>query len=166
MGTRTFVLGMVLALATLALGCGDAEMADEDSALVATADSALTDIDTPVRLRPTANDVAGDACVAAQTIDLDPATPGQQGFLATPAGTFVVEPGGDVVFTPVPGFSGQAIASYVVADVVGRLSNPAALIITIRAARTLPSSAEGNTVPLGDAGDVLPRLIPAALVQP
>jgi mannan endo-1,4-beta-mannosidase len=147
----------ILALPLWALGCGDGEMADGASPPVAATDSAITEFDTPILLYPTANDTADDLCLAAQTIDLDPMTPGQQASLATTAGTFMLEAGGGVRFTPASGFSGAARAAYVVADLAGRVSNPANLIVTVKG-----PTPGGDIVTAADwARAQLPRLVPA-----
>jgi mannan endo-1,4-beta-mannosidase len=100
---------------------------------VADHDKAVTDFDTPATLPATANDVTYLGLpLRTSSVDLDPATPGQQNEYATAAGTFVREAGGNVTFTPTPGFSGDATASYVVRDVLWRLSNPATLTVTVK----------------------------------
>jgi hypothetical protein len=157
MKTQARIAAVVFTLATLALGCGEGEMPGEGSPPLAAPDSAITDLDTPVLLHPTATDVAADVCLAAQTVDLDPSTSGQQTSYATTAGTFALAAGGDVLFAPAVGFSGEATATYVVADVDGRLSNPADMFVTVRA--TSPSSIDVETVPLREARVVLPRLV-------
>jgi hypothetical protein len=160
METRRLMTAVILALPMLAIGCGDEDMVG-GAAPVATADSAITDAGTPVVLHPTANDTADGLCLAAQTIDLDPATSGQQMSWVTAAGTFAVQPGGEVLFTPAPGFAGIASAAYVVADVAGHISNPANLIVTVKAADVPPPS--GLTARLVRERDPvgLPRLVPA-----
>jgi mannan endo-1,4-beta-mannosidase len=60
------------------------------------------------------------------TIDLDPSSIGQQTMLTSAAGTFLLA-NGDVTFTPVAGFQGDAQASYTVRDTSGRKSNVAQL---------------------------------------
>jgi mannan endo-1,4-beta-mannosidase len=100
---------------------------------VADHDAAVTEFDTAVTLPATANDITyWNVPLLAGSLDLDPATPGQQQDYAIEAGTFTLQPGGDVLFTPTPGFSGQAVASYVVPDRRGRLSNAANVTVTVK----------------------------------
>ncbi len=100
---------------------------------VADDDAAVTPFETPATLPATANDVTyGDVPLLPDSLDLDPATPGQQAEYATASGTFALQPGGDVLFTPAPGFSGKAVASYVVSDARDRVSNPATLTVTVK----------------------------------
>lgn len=100
---------------------------------VADHDVAVTEHDTPVTLRATANDVTyWWIPLLAGELDLDPAVPGQQTERATSGGTFALLSGGDVLFTPAPGFSGKAMASYVVPDALRRLSNTADLTVTVQ----------------------------------
>jgi mannan endo-1,4-beta-mannosidase len=102
---------------------------------VADADEATTNAGVPVLLHPLANDVAyWWAKLVPATLDLDPAAAGVQAQLTTAAGTFAVQPGGDVLFTPAPGFAGKAHATYVVADDAKRLSNVADLTVTVKGA--------------------------------
>ena len=157
MKIRLQMIAAILALPLWALGCGEGEMADGASPPVAAADSAITELDTPVLLQPTANDTADHICLAAQTIDLDPTTPGQQTSWAMTAGTFVLEAGGGVRFTPASGFSGTARAAYVVADLAGRVSNAANLIVTVKA----PTPGAGIATAADWDRATLPRLVPA-----
>ena len=100
---------------------------------VADHDEVETAAETPVILRPTANDVTyWFTKLVPGTLDLDPAAAGVQTTLVTAAGTFTVQPGDEVLFTPAAGFSGKARASYVVADDWRRLSNAAALTVTVK----------------------------------
>jgi mannan endo-1,4-beta-mannosidase len=100
---------------------------------VADDDAATTPFATPVTLNVAANDIAyGGATIVAGSVDLDPATPGQQTTLSTAAGTFVARADGTVVFTPAIGFSGTSVASYVDSDTVGRLSTTATIAVTVK----------------------------------
>jgi hypothetical protein len=160
MNTAARITAVGFTLATLALGCSEEETPGEGSPPVAASDSAITDLDTPVLLHPTANDVADAVCLAAQTVDLDPAASGQQTSYVTAAGTFALAADGDVLFAPAAGFVGEATASYIVADVDGRLSNPADMLVTVRATRMAPSSIDVVPVPIPAARPVPPRLVP------
>ncbi len=99
---------------------------------VADDDAATADFDAAATLMPAANDIAylGRRPVAT-SIDLDPATAGQQSIATTAAGTFALGSGGDVAFTPVPGFQGDALATYELRDTAGRRSNVAALRVKV-----------------------------------
>ncbi|HYD42515.1 MAG TPA: cellulase family glycosylhydrolase [Anaeromyxobacter sp.] len=100
---------------------------------VADHDEVETAAGAPVLLRPTANDVTyWLATLVPGSLDLDPAAAGVQTTLATAAGTFTVQPGDEVLFTPADGFSGNARASYVVADDRRRSSNPATLTVNVK----------------------------------
>ncbi|PYQ04603.1 MAG: hypothetical protein DMF82_10230 [Acidobacteria bacterium] len=100
---------------------------------VADDDAAVTPFDTPATIPATANDIAyWDVALVPESVDLDPATPGQQAEYATTAGTFSLQDGGRVLFTPAPGFSGKAAASYVVSDAREQVSNAATLTVTVR----------------------------------
>jgi mannan endo-1,4-beta-mannosidase len=100
---------------------------------VADDDEAETAAETPVVLRPTANDVTyWWAKLVPGSLDLDPAADGVQAELTTSGGTFAVQPDDGVLFTPRAGFAGKARASYVVADDWRRSSNVAALTVTVK----------------------------------
>lgn len=99
---------------------------------VADQDTAVTPFDTAVTLTPLANDITyGGAALDAASADLDPATPGQQLSHTGSGGTFAWQADGSVLFTPAAGFSGRAEGSYTVLDSDGRLSNTAALVVTV-----------------------------------
>jgi mannan endo-1,4-beta-mannosidase len=74
---------------------------------------------------------AGDAVVAS-TIDLDPATAGQQTSITGTGGTFALQADGTVLFTPASGYHGPASASYTITDQKGRTSNVATLSVIVR----------------------------------
>jgi mannan endo-1,4-beta-mannosidase len=100
---------------------------------VADDDAVQTLRDEPVTLTPAANDIAYRTKVRPATIDLDPASGGQQTSAVTAGGTFVLDPArGTVAFTPAAGFQGRASATYTVRDEAGRTSNPARLDVTVR----------------------------------
>jgi mannan endo-1,4-beta-mannosidase len=94
--------------------------------------SASTNFATSVSLTPLANDVSyRGASIEPGSIDLDPATTGQQTSISVFGGTFATRSNGTVVFTPAPGFSGRTQASYAVADSRDNDSNPALLQVTV-----------------------------------
>lgn len=99
---------------------------------VADHDTATTPFDTAVVLNPPANDIAyGGATIVPGSLDLDPATVGQQTTLSVTGGTFVANPDGSVEFTPNSGFVGRAEASYVIRDSQNRWSNVANLSVAV-----------------------------------
>jgi mannan endo-1,4-beta-mannosidase len=67
----------------------------------------------------------------ASTIDLDPATAGQQKQLNVAGGQFALDSSGAVTFTSTAGVTGDAVASYTIADKRGRVSNEAKLSVTV-----------------------------------
>ena len=99
---------------------------------VADDDASSAQFGTVVTLTPVANDVAylGRRPVAG-SIDLDPATAGQQVTATNAAGSFMLLADGSVTFTPVGGFQGEAQANYTLLDNGGRKSNVAMLRATV-----------------------------------
>jgi mannan endo-1,4-beta-mannosidase len=100
---------------------------------VADNDSVTTAFNTPVTVTVTGNDIGYLTSVKPGTVDLDPATAGQQSSLSVPGGQFVLGTGGAVTFTPTDGFHGKASASYTVRDGFHTLSNVANLVVTVKA---------------------------------
>ena len=104
---------------------------------VADVDTAVTEFNTPVTLNVSTNDIAyGNATIALASIDLDPATSGQQTTFSAIAGAFAANSNGTVTFTPNDGLSGTAQASYTIQDNVGRTSNIATLTVTVKPSPT------------------------------
>jgi mannan endo-1,4-beta-mannosidase len=99
---------------------------------VADDDAVEVPFDTAATLTPAANDVAylGLRPVPS-SIDLDPTTAGRQTSLTNAAGTFALQADGRVGFTPVAGFQGDALASYLLRDTSGRKSNVANLRVKV-----------------------------------
>ncbi len=98
---------------------------------VAVDDMAMTNEDTLVSIDAAANDTDTDGMVDASTIDLDPATAGQQtSFTAMGEGTYQLNMG-MVDFTPDAGFSGASTASYTIGDDLGGTSNVATITVTV-----------------------------------
>ena len=65
-------------------------------------------------------------------MDLDPTTPGQQKTLTTANGTYTLQSGGNVNFIPASQcVSGSISTPYLVKDSLGRLSNPANIVVTV-----------------------------------
>jgi mannan endo-1,4-beta-mannosidase len=95
--------------------------------------AAVTEFETPVTLNPAASAVAyGGASVAAGSLDLDPAATGQQTTAVVNGGEFALQPDGNVLFMPQAGYAGKAQVSYTLQDSQGRLSNIAALQVTVK----------------------------------
>lgn len=104
---------------------------------VADQDTAITDFETPITLFPADNDVTyGGASLVLESIDLNPATPELDVSVAVYGGTFALQPDFSVLFTPDSGFSGKSQASYTITDSLGRLSNAADLVITVKPSAT------------------------------
>ncbi|WP_204002221.1 cellulase family glycosylhydrolase [Virgisporangium aurantiacum] len=99
---------------------------------VADHDVKVTEFNQPATLTPAANDVAYRSTVKASTIDLDPATAGQQKTKSTTGGAFALNADGTVTFTPTSGVTGENKATYTIRDAAGRLSNVADLIVTVK----------------------------------
>jgi mannan endo-1,4-beta-mannosidase len=99
---------------------------------VADHDSAEVDFGRGATLPATANDVTWNVKLLPDSLDLDPTMPGQQTEYSTNDGTFLLQAGGTVAFTPVAGFSGTAVATYVVRDASNAVSNVAHLSVLVR----------------------------------
>ena len=100
---------------------------------VADDDTAVTEFETPVSLVPAANDITyGAAVILPASIDLDPATGGQQASMTVYGGVFALQPDGTVLFTPDTGFAGKTQAAYTIQDDTGKLSNMANLLVTVK----------------------------------
>ncbi|MGB3590613.1 MAG: tandem-95 repeat protein [Nonlabens sp.] len=103
-----------------------------NAAPVAVDNMAMTNEDTSVTIDLAGNDSDPDGTLDPSTIDLDPATAGQQmTFNAMGQGTFQLDMAGTVTFTPDSGFSGVATGSYTIGDDLGGTSNIAAITVTV-----------------------------------
>lgn len=107
-----------------------APVADHDAAVVVTGNSVV--------VQPTTNDIAYRTRVRADSIDLDPATAGQQRSVTVTGGTFTLGAAGAVTFTPAEGFTGRVVGSYTVRDLAGRTSNVATITVTVNPATSGP----------------------------
>lgn len=90
----------------------------------------------------TANDISNNSggSISKETVDLDPATAGQQTtFTDAGKGTYTVDAAGIVTFVPVPGFSGTSVASYKVDDTYGITATSSATITVTVSAATGPA---------------------------
>jgi len=113
--------------ATLEIGHGQRSLPP-----VADNDTATTEANTAVTLQPAANDIAYRTKVRPASLDLDPATAGRQTTATVAGGTFTADGAGAVTFTPIAGFAGRAVASYVIKDLAGRSSNVATVTVTVK----------------------------------
>ena len=108
--------------------------------LVAADDNAATTVGVPVTLNVPANDTPGTGqSLDPSTVDLDPSAPGQQTNVTTSAGSWTVNPAGQVTFTPVSGFTGPATLPYTIEDSANATSNSA--LITVQVNPTADPSA-------------------------
>jgi uncharacterized repeat protein (TIGR01451 family) len=136
-------------------------------------DAATTKLNTPVTLNPPANDAASPGTTLVPgSIDLDPATPGQQKTVTVAGkGTFDLQPDGTVKFTPVAGFTGIVTAPYTIGDSSGQRSNPANLSVTIVAPPTAKDDAGSGpynqpiklSPPANDLGNPDAPLVPGSI---
>ena len=101
---------------------------------VADDDTATTLNNTPVTLNVTGNDVTYMGVpLKVNSVDLDPATPGQQKAFTSPFGSYTLKPSGNVQFTPASAcVTGTVSTPYVVKDALGRTSNSANIAITVQ----------------------------------
>jgi mannan endo-1,4-beta-mannosidase len=100
---------------------------------VADNDSTTTPNNTPVTVNVTTNDITYQHVpLNVNSVDLDPSTPGQQKVFTTQYGTYTLLGGGNVQFVPAGVcVSGNVSTPYVDKDDLGRLSNPANIIVTV-----------------------------------
>ena len=98
--------------------------------------------------------------VVAGSIDLDPATWGQQKSINVTGGTFALQTNGTVVFTPAGTWFGKTSASFTIKDQKGRKSNLATLTATVKPPPPSPvllhsfeSGTEGWSGPVSQSAD-------------
>lgn len=99
---------------------------------VADHDTAVVEFNTAATLTPAANDIGYRTKVRPTSVDLDPATGGQQRLVTVPGGRFTLRADGAVAFVPAADFAGRAVAHYTVRDEAGRLSNVADLVVMVK----------------------------------
>jgi mannan endo-1,4-beta-mannosidase len=99
---------------------------------VADHDVAEVEFGAGTTLPATANDVSWHVKLSPDSLDLNPGLPGQQTEFTSPDGRFELLPGGGVAFLPASGFSGTALASYVVYDAKNDVSNAATLSVVVK----------------------------------
>ncbi len=95
-------------------------------------DSGTTPLDTPITLLVIANDMDPDGTVDPVSVDLDPTTPNRQTTFTVPnQGTYTADDIGNVTFTPVAGFGGTTMTTYIVQDNDEAFSNLATITILV-----------------------------------
>ena len=97
---------------------------------VANNDQATTTPNRPVVLPIMNNDSSPNSRLNAQSIDLDPNSPGQQTTFVTPQGAWSVQDG-QLTFAPVPKFTGNAYIPYTIKDIKGVESNVANVTVQV-----------------------------------
>lgn len=100
---------------------------------IADHDAVTTRLDQPVLFSPADNDVAYGAgnSIDLPSLDLDPGTRGIQTRVISMGGSFEVGEGGAVLFTPAPGFLGEARIAYGIRDAARRRSNTADILVNV-----------------------------------
>ncbi len=98
---------------------------------VANNDNSSTNEDTPVTFNITNNDTDVDGTINTNSVDLDPVSVGQQTNLTTAQGSWNVNASGNVTFTPVLNFNGNASITYTVNDNSGATSNVATITVNV-----------------------------------
>ncbi len=92
----------------------------------------MTQINMPVLLAITNNDIDTDGIVVTSSVDLDPGMAGQQNAITVPGqGTFMDDGVGNVTFTPAPGFIGTSTIIYTVNDNDGTTSHQAVISVRV-----------------------------------
>ncbi len=102
---------------------------------VAADDATSTRYYATAKLDVLANDTGVGAALNRATVDLDPTTVGIDNSLTVPGkGTFTVDNNGIVTFTPSGTFAGIVSIPYTVNDLLGSVSNPATITVTVTGA--------------------------------
>jgi mannan endo-1,4-beta-mannosidase len=105
---------------------------------VADHDTAEVEFGAGTTLAATANDVSWRVKLLPDSVDLNPGVPGQQTAYTSSDGRFELLPGGTVAFLPASGFSGTALARYVVYDAKNDVSNVATLSVVVKPDQNAP----------------------------
>ena len=101
---------------------------------VADNDMATTANSTPVTVNVASDDITygKDVSLKLGSIDLDPATPGRQTSYTSSLGTYSLQSGGNVNFSPASTcVSGNVSTPYTIKDSLDRLSDPANIVVTV-----------------------------------
>lgn len=98
---------------------------------VANIDTVTTDFNTAVTFSAIANDTDVDGTIDGSTADINPGLAGTQTTFTGTNGNWAVDASGMVTFTPNPGTTGYATASYTVKDNTGLVSNTSNLVVFI-----------------------------------
>lgn len=115
---------------------------------VAVNDSTTTAWNTNVNFAVAGNDTDADGTIDLASIDLDPATAGQQViFTVSGQGTYTANADGTVTFDPLPAFSGTATpVNYTIQDEDGAISNIGTITVIVEAPVSIAGSVlnDGN----------------------
>ncbi|WP_297815338.1 Ig-like domain-containing protein [uncultured Polaribacter sp.] len=127
---------------------------------VAVNDTASTNEDTPVDISILTNDSDPDGTLNVTSVDLDPATPGQQtSFTVVGEGTYTVDNAGVVTFDPAENFNGVTTPiDYTVDDNDGLTSNVATVTITVTAQNDPPVATDDTYIMDQDTSIILTPL--------
>ena len=127
---------------------------------VAVNDVANTASNTNVTINVVGNDTDTDGTLVLTSIDLDPATAGQQTtFTVAGEGTYTANAGGTVTFDPLPTFNGVATpVNYTITDNDGGVSNTATITVTVAnnppvAVNDVANTASNTNVTVNVAGN-------------
>ncbi|GAA1743034.1 cellulase family glycosylhydrolase [Luedemannella helvata] len=99
---------------------------------VADDDATIVESGRAATLNVIANDIAYQAKIRPNSVDLDPATAGRQATRAVTGGTYAADPTGKVAFTPAEGFAGKASVTYTATATNGAVSNPATITVEVK----------------------------------
>jgi gliding motility-associated-like protein len=108
-----------------------------NAAPVAVNDATTTNENEGIDIAVLANDT-DDIGIVANTVDLDPGTPGRQTSRTVTGGTFIVNTAGLVSFTPTTNFNGSASVTYTVNDAEGATSNIATVTVIVSSVNASP----------------------------
>ncbi len=112
---------------------------------VANNDTTSTLTDTNVSIDLTDDDTDSDGTIDDTTIDLDPATPGQQSTISiTNEGVYTDNGDGTITFDPEPTFNGLSTITYTVNDSEGNTSNIANITVDVQAPPVANNDAEST----------------------
>jgi CshA-type fibril repeat protein len=136
----------------------------------ATNDTTTTPYNTAKTVNVAANDTDGTYALAPTSVLLcgptETAPACTQTSVSNGTGTFTVNPGGTVTYTPAPGFSGPAAVTYSIADTHGNRVD-ALLSITVDAPTVTPRDSSADSVPASPVAPTCRTCVaPASSVTP